>query len=81
MVFPESVGADGHEVVHGVVGGGDGGEDGGDAGLFGGGGDGLEAEVGGWVRCILFWFLLLLREKARARKAAVRRARVEEAAN
>ena len=30
MVFPETVDAEGHEVVHGVVGGGDGGEDGGD---------------------------------------------------
>ena len=36
MVFPEAVGAEGHEVVHCVVGGGDGGEDCGDAGLFGG---------------------------------------------
>ncbi len=32
VVFPEAVGVEGHEVVHGVVGGGDGGEDGGDLG-------------------------------------------------
>lgn len=30
VVFPETVDAEGHEVVHGVVRGGDGGEDGGD---------------------------------------------------
>lgn len=80
MVFPESVGAEGHEVVHGVVGGGDGGEDGGDAGLLGGGGDGLEAEVRRWILGILFWWLLLvlvlllLGEKAGAREAAIWRA-------
>ena len=84
VVFPESVGAEGHEVVHGVVGGGDGGEDGGDAGLLGGGGHGLEAEVRCWVwgilfGCLLLVLLLLLGEKAGAREAAVGRARGKEA--
>ncbi len=46
-VFPQAVDAEGHEVVHGVVRAGDGGEDVFDSGLFGGFGDGFEAEVGG----------------------------------
>lgn len=49
MVFPYSVPAEGHEVVHAVVGLGHGGEDGGDALLLLGLGNGLEAEVG-WAR-------------------------------
>lgn len=46
MVFPYSVPAKGHEVVHAVIGLGYRGEDGRDSLYFLGFGDGLEAEVG-----------------------------------
>lgn len=82
VVFPESVRADGHEVVHGVIGGGDGGEDVGDAGLLGRRGNGLEAEVCGWagVRSWLLGLGLGLGETEGAGEAAVWGAGVEEAA-
>lgn len=49
MIFPHTVDAEGHEIVHGVVVGGDGGEDCTNSRGFERFGDSLVAEVGGFV--------------------------------